>query len=208
MSQQSHSAPAPTGTTGATQTSPIRDIQVGGTLTSPPPQPRKHTESGGTQTTPTQQPHHHGDTQGQPDHNHAKDDDQQDQGKGKTSNKGKKGKKKPSEDTSPCPGITQGTDTVPRTNFSSRNLGTGRPSIQCTACGEYSHWRKDCPYDNFCTTCNNHDHATHMCRATQQSPTICIHCGSTDHRPGNCPSNPWDNREQPCETPDTLRQQN
>ena len=125
MSQQSHSAPAPTGPTGVTQTSLIRDIQVGGTQTSPPPQPRKHTESGGTQTTPPQQPHHHGDTQGQLDHSHAKDDNWQDQDKGKISNKGKKGKKKPSEDTSPHPGMTQDTDTVPRTNFSSRNLGIG-----------------------------------------------------------------------------------
>ena len=98
-------------------------------------------------------------------------------------------------------------DTVPRSNFTSRNLGTGRPTIQCTACGEYSHWRKDCPYDNFCTTCDNHDHATHMCRATCQSSAICIHCGNTSHRSGNCPRNSQDNREQLHATPDTLRQQ-
>ena len=34
----------------------------------------------------------------------------------------------------------------------SRNLGTGRPTIQCTACGEYTHWRRGCPFDNYCTT--------------------------------------------------------
>ena len=127
---------------------------------------------------------------------------------GKSENKGTKGKKKPCQDTSPCPGMSQSTGTVPRSNFSSRNLGTGRLAIQCTACSEYSHWRKDCPYDNFCTTCNNHNHATHMCRAPQQIPAICIHCGSTDYRSGNCPRNPEDNKEQPCGTPDSLRQQN
>ena len=52
MSQPSNTVPAPTGTTGATQTSPRRDTQVGGTQTSPPPQPKKHTSLGGTQTTP------------------------------------------------------------------------------------------------------------------------------------------------------------
>ena len=57
----------------------------------------------------------------------------------------------------------------PRTDFTSRNLGTGRPTIQCTACGKYSHWRRECPYDNYCTTCKNHDHATHMCRACRQA---------------------------------------
>ena len=110
--------------------------------------------------------HQDEDTQSQLNCNQIRNDDQQGQGNGKSGNKGKKGKKKLSEDTSPCPGTSQGADTVPRTSFSSRNLGTGRPTIQCTACGEYSHWRKDCPHDNFCTTCNNHNHATHMCRAT------------------------------------------
>ena len=90
---------------------------------------------------------------------------------------------------------------VPRTDFHSRNLGTGRPTIQCTACGEYSHWGRECPYDNFCTTCNNHDHATHMCRAPkqtpQQSPAICMYCGSTEHSSTQCHNRPWDNREQP-----------
>ena len=99
--------------------------------------------------------------------------------------------------------------TLPRTDFNSRNLGTGRPSIQCPACGEYSHWSRSCPYGNFWTTCNNQDHATHMCRAPRPkpSPTICIYCGSTNHRSGNCPNKPWDNREQPCGTPNALKNQ-
>ena len=71
-----------------------------------------------------------------------------------------------------------------------RNLGTGRPTIQYTACGEYSHWRRECLHDNFCTTCNNHDHATHMCKAPkqtpQQSPATCIYCGSMEHSSIQC----------------------
>ena len=35
----------------------------------------------------------------------------------------------------------------------SRNLGTGHPRLFCTACGEYNHWRKDCPYDCHCDNC-------------------------------------------------------
>ena len=38
-----------------------------------------------------------------------------------------KGKKKLSQDTAPHPGMSQGMDTVPKSNFTSRNLGTGRP---------------------------------------------------------------------------------
>ena len=104
----------------------------------------------------------------------------------------------------------------PRNDFTSRNLGTGRPTIQCTVCGEYSHWRRECPYDNYCTMCNNHDHATHMCRVCrqtnnnqgqqgQQSPQICVYCGSTEHSSSNCHRRPWDNREQPCSIPNSLR---
>ena len=47
----------------------------------------------------------------------------------------------------------------------SRNLGTGHPKLFCTACGEYDHWRKDCPYDCHCDNCDSDSHATHMCRA-------------------------------------------
>ena len=90
----------------------------------------------------------------------------------------------------PQPGTSAGGFAVPRSDFISRNLGTGRPTIQCTACGEYSHWRKECPYDNFCTTCNNHDHATHMCRAPkdtpQQNPAMCVYYGSMEHSSVEC----------------------
>ena len=125
--------------------------------------------------------------------------------------KGKKNKKKSTNEDPPHPGTSTGGFVVPRTDFHSRNLGTGRPTIQCIACGEYPHWRRECPYDNFCTTCNNHDHVTHMCRApkqtTQQSPAICVYCGSTDHSSSRYCNRPWDNREQPCSTPEALRNQ-
>ena len=140
---------------------PRRDTQVGGTQTSPPPQPNKHTASGGTQNTPPQDSHQDDGIQGQLDHNQVLDDDWQGQDSGKGKSKGKKGKKKPPQDAAPHLGTSQGTGTIPQTNYTSRNLGTGRLSIQCTACREYTHWRKDCLY-NFCTICNNHDHAT-MC---------------------------------------------
>ena len=85
-----------------------------------------------------------------------------------TSSKGKKNKKLTSE-AQPHPGPSMGSSAAPRNDFMSRNLGTGRPTIQCTACGEYSYWRRECPYDNYCTTYNNHDHTTHMCRAHRQT---------------------------------------
>ena len=75
MSQPSNTAPVPTGTTGAMQTSLRRDTEVGGTQTSPPPQPKKHTASGGTQTAPPQDPHQDEETQDQLDHNQVTDDD-------------------------------------------------------------------------------------------------------------------------------------
>ena len=54
----------------------------------------------------------------------------------------------------------------------SRNLGTGHPKLFCTACGEYDHWRKDCPYDCHCDNCDSDSHTTHMCRAPPKpSPT-------------------------------------
>ena len=54
----------------------------------------------------------------------------------------------------------------------SRNLGTGCLKLFCTACGEYDHWRKDCPYDCHCDNCDSDSHATHMCRAPPKpSPT-------------------------------------
>ena len=55
-----------------------------------------------------------------------------------------------------------------------------------------------------------------MCRAhrqnavnqqNQQSPFICVHCGSAEHSSANCQKRPWDNREQPCSTTCALRNQ-
>ena len=146
-------------------------------------------------------------TQGQPECNqHDENSTNQltDQGKGF---KGKRGKKKASKEPTPHPGTSTGTstedNTTPRTDFTSRNLGTGRPMIQCTACGEYNHWSRACPY-NYCTTCKDNTHATHMYNASRPSPVICIFCHSMAHRSANCANKPWDNREQPCSTPDAL----
>ena len=55
-----------------------------------------------------------------------------------------------------------------------------------------------------------------MCRAHRQAtnnqgqqgqgnPQICIYCGSIEHSASNCHRRPWDNREQPCSTPEFLR---
>ena len=85
----------------------------------------------------------------------------------------------------------------------SRNLGTGRPKLFCTACGGYDHWRKDCPYDCHCDNCDSDSHATHMCRAPPKpsptpspQPVICVYCGSSEHRSMECRSHPRDNREE------------
>ena len=85
----------------------------------------------------------------------------------------------------------------------SRNLGTGRPKLFCTACGEYDHWRKYCPYNCHCNNCDSDSHATHMCRAPPKpsptpspQPIICIYCGSPDHRSMECSNCPRDNREE------------
>ena len=39
----------------------------------------------------------------------------------------------------------------------------------------------------------------------QQSPSICMYCGSADHSSAHCHNRPCGNREQPRGTPDTLR---
>ena len=148
------------GTTTTTQTTNQKALQVGGTQTTPPPSPRKSTSTGETQTSPPKDKPHRQVGQGQLD--------QEDQPASTTSNKGKKTKKLTSE-APPHPGPSTGPSAGPRNDFTLRNLGTGRPTIKCTACGEYSHWRRECPYDNYCTMCNNHDHATHMCRACRQA---------------------------------------
>ena len=100
-------------------------------------------------------------------------------------NTGKGGKKKSSQGNQAGPQpqpqpqpTTSGSGSYPWSAFQSRNLGTGRPHIQCTACGEYNHFRKDCHYDNFCTRCRSRSHATHMCWVplnTGNNP-ICVYC--------------------------------
>ena len=197
------------GTTTTTQTTNQKASQVGGTQTSPPPSPKKSTSTGVMQISPPKDKPHRQVGQGQPDCN------QEGQPASATSSQGKKTKKSTAE--APAhPGPSTGPSAGPRKDFTSRTLGTGRPTIQCTACSEYSHWRRECLYDNYCTTCNNHNHATHMCRAHrqatnnqgqqgQQSPQICIYCGSIKHSSSNCCRRPWDNREQPHSTPESLR---
>ena len=93
--------------------------------------------------------------------------------------------------------------TQPSSYPQSRNLGTGRPKMFCTACGEYNHWRKDCPYDCHCDNCDSDSHATHMCRAPPKpspnpspQPLICIYCGSSDPWSTECSNCPRDNREE------------
>ena len=95
--------------------------------------------------------------------------------------------------------------TQPSSYPQSRNLGTGQPKMFCTTCGEYNHWRKDCPYDCHCDNCDSDSHATHMCRAPPKAspnpspqPLICIYCGSSDHRSMECSNHPRDNREAGC----------
>ena len=66
----------------------------------------------------------------------------------------------------------------------SRNLGTGRPKLFCTACGEYDHWRKDCPLRLSLWQPVTATHMLpHMCRAPPKpsptpspQPVICIYC--------------------------------
>ena len=147
-----------TGTATATQTGNGKALQVEGIQTTPPSSPRKLTSTGETQTSPSKDEPHRQLGQHQPDCR------QECQPTGATTSQGKKTKKSTTE-ALPHSGPSAGPPVGPRNDFSSRNLGTGRPTIQCTACGEYSHWRRECPHDNYCTTCENHDHATHMCRA-------------------------------------------
>ena len=110
--------------------------------------------------------------------------------------------KKASKQTNTQPSIS---DIFARTSAypQSRNLGTGHPKLFCTACGEFDHWRKDCPYDCHCDNCDSDSHATHMCRAPPKpsptpspQPVICIYCGSSDHRSMECSNHPRDNREE------------
>ena len=198
-----------TGTATAMQTANQKALQVEGTQTTPPSSPRKPTSIGETQTSPSKDEPHRQLGQGQLDCR------QECQLTGATTSQGKKTKKSTTE-ALPHPGPSTGPPVGLRNGFSSRNLGTGRPTIQCTACGEYSHWRRECPYDNYCTTCENHNHGTHMCRARRQATNnqgqqgqrslqICIHCGSMEHNSSNCQRRPGNNREQPHSTPESSR---
>ena len=115
---------------------------------------------------------------------------------------GKKASKHNLNNTQPS---TSGIFTQPSSYPQSRNLGTGQPKMFCTACGEYNHWRKDCPYDCHCDNCDSDSHTTHMCRAPPKpsptpspQPVICIYCGSSDHRSMECSNHPRDNREEGC----------
>ena len=60
---------------------------------------------------------------------------------------GKEGKKKSSQNdqpkTQPQPGNSDGA-TNTTSVFPPRNAGTGRPHVQCSACGGNNHLRKDC----------------------------------------------------------------
>ena len=142
--QTSPRDPRSTGTTTTTQMS----SQAGGTQTTPPPSPKKSTSTGGTQTSPPKDNSCEQVGHGQLDCNQ----DKEGQLTENTSHKGKKYKKSTSE-APPHPGPSTGSSVGPRNDFTSRNLGTSRPTFQCTACGEYSHWRRECPCDNYCTTC-------------------------------------------------------
>ena len=72
--QISPSKPAPAGITRATQTSPKKISQTGGTQTIPPLSPRRSTLTGETQTTPLQNNVQDQGVQGQLDHNHISED--------------------------------------------------------------------------------------------------------------------------------------
>ena len=94
-------------------------------------------------------------------------------------NTGKGGKKKTSKILKLNHKYSHGIN--PTSASQSRNLGIGRPHVQCSACGGYDHFRQDCHQDNFCTRFRTRSHATHMCRAplnTGNNP-ICVYCGST-----------------------------
>ena len=127
-----------TGTTTTTQATNQKASQVGGTQTTPPPSPKKSTSKGETQTSPPKDKPHRQVGQGQLDHN------QEGQPASATSSQGKKTKKS-TDEAPPHPGPSTGPSAGPRNNFTLRNIGTGRPTIHCTVCSEYSHWRRECP---------------------------------------------------------------
>ena len=121
-----------TGTAFATQTANQKALQVEGTQTTPPSSPRKPTSTGETQTSPSKDEPHRQLGQDQPDHS------QEHQPTGATTSQGKKTKKSTTE-ALPHPVPSTGPPVGPRNDFPSRNLGTGRPTIQCTACSANIH---------------------------------------------------------------------
>ena len=158
-----------TGVTGMTQTSPVRSTRIDGTQTTPPNHPGKTTTSGGTQTSPprpSENNRHDQSTQGLLDCNQEAETDAQPQGgKGKGS-KGKKGRKSHLNPLTPVlahlPTLTQGKMSHPGTLVLA-DLPSSVQHVANTITGA------GCVYDNFSTTCNDHSHATHMCRAPKDS---------------------------------------
>ena len=125
-------------------------------------------------------------------------------------NTGKGGKRKTSQnnqDRSQPQQSTSNSSTNLTSAFQSRNLGTSRPHIQYSACGEYDHFRKDCQHDNFCIRCRSRSHATHMCRAplNMGNNPICVYCSSAQHTLGSCTSQPNNNRKELSSTPQDLQ---
>ena len=49
------------------------------------------------------------------------------------------------------------------------------------------------------------DRPTSRSQQGQQSLLVCVYCGSIEHSSSNCCRRPWDNREQPWSTPNSLR---
>ena len=84
---------------------------------------------------------------------------------------------------------------------------TGRPQMQCTACGGSDHLRKDCCENVFCTRYRTRSRTTEMCHVptkTGMSNTICIYCGHTSNTLNRCHNRPNDNRKEPRATPRDL----
>ena len=91
----------------------------------------------------------------------------------------------------------------------SNQVESHRLQMNCTACGEYDHLRKDCCEDVFYNRCRTRSHPTEMCRVPAQPATgniICIYC-SVNHTSGRCHNKPNDNREELRSTPRDLRDQ-
>ena len=94
-----------------------------------------------------------------------------------------------------------------------RNTTNTDPAIQpsntiiCSRCGKSGHWRRNCPYYNFCDFCRVTTHSTHMCRANKHGPgsPVCIYCGKTNHSFAYCRYRPRDNQEEPKHTPEVLK---